>query len=224
MSATPLSDIQSIIERSLFETIRLELVDKGYLPDVTAYPNTPIGVQEYESDLNTIANGPLGFAIELFSEGSNHGKGVKKVPRIVLNSGSFLPGALGGDPQRFFKDNGTNFTAKVTPPQSVDFYVDFNLVSENVKQERILNAILALSIPRRGYIPYYTDSSTRFFTRYLNYYDADSTKEGIIEKVYGYEIPDVWDVNDVTFANSISKISQISNIPQKTAFLIFNFL
>lgn len=206
MSATALSGIQAIIERSLFETIRLELVDKGYLPDITLYTNDQAGYDAYNAAVTAIS----GFAIELFSEGANTAKGIKKVPRIVINTGNFLPGALGGDPQRFFEDQGTNYKALVTPPQTVDFYINFHLVSNTVEQERVLNAILALAIPRRGYIPWYSDVTKRFFARYLNYYDTDNIDKGIIEKVYAYEIPDMWDMEDRETYAIIAKMSEIT--------------
>lgn len=212
MSNIPLSNIQSIIERSLFESIRLELVDKEYLPDITNYTNDNMGQIGYESAISSIVNNK-GFAIEVISEGSSHTKGLKKPPRIVLNTGSFLPGSLGGDPMRYFEDGGQYYTAKVTPPQTVDFYIDIRLVSDNVNQERVLNSILALAIPRRGYIKYYNDSGKSFFVKYLNYYDGDNQDQGIIEKIYSYEIVDVWDSEDMVSNNLVAKMTEITLHP-----------
>jgi len=42
MSATPLSDSREVVERSLFHSIRRELVDKGYLPDISGISSFPI--------------------------------------------------------------------------------------------------------------------------------------------------------------------------------------
>ena len=130
MSATALSNIQEIIERSLFEVIRLELVDKGYLPDIAdtgTYPDNSTGWAQWEADLAAIIIS-MGFAIEIFSGGSSESRGVQKIPRIVIDSGNFLPGALGGDPRRFFSDQGADYQALVTPPQTVDFYLNFHNV------------------------------------------------------------------------------------------------
>lgn len=213
MSATALTTIQEIIERSLFETIRLELVDKGYLPnivDTVTYPDNEIGWAQWEADIKTIADGVKGFAIELFSGGSSEAKGVKKIPRIVIDSGNFLPGALGGDPRRVFEDQGTDYKGLKTPPQTVDFYINFHLVSDSIAQTRILNAIMALAIPRRGYITWYNDATKSFFARYLNYYDQGDESKGITEHVYAYEIPDAWDREDVEIYANIAKIGEIT--------------
>ncbi len=212
MSNTPLTNIQELIERSLFETIRLELVDKGYLPDIAdtvTYPDNNTGWAQWEADIDAIV-ASMGFSIELFSVGNNESKGVKKVPRIVLESGNFLPGALGGDPQRYFEDVGSSYTALVTPPQTVDFYLNIHLVSNKAQQLRVLNSILALSIPRRGYIPYYNDSTKTFFARYLNYYNQSSEDDGILEHVYAYEIPDCWDISNREVFTNIAKIEEIT--------------
>jgi hypothetical protein len=212
MSATALTSIQEIIERSLFEIIRLEIVDKGYLPDVAdtgTYPDTDPGWTQWETDISAIVTS-MGFAIELFSGGNPEAKGIMKLPRIVLNPGNFLPGALGGDPRRFFEDKTTHYQALVTPPQTVDFYLNFHLISETIAQARILNAILALAVPRRGYIPWYNDGTKTFFARYLNYYDQSDTDQGVIEHVYAYEVPDAWDREDVESYATIAKINEIT--------------
>lgn len=213
MSATTLTNVQEIIERSLFEMIRLELVAKLYLPDVSdtgTYPDNQTGWDQWEADIKTIVDGAKGFAIELFSVGNNEAKGIKKVPRIVIESGNFLPGSLGGDPQRYFEDQGDDYKALVTPPQTVDFYINFHLVSKDIVQGRVLNAILALTIPRRGYIPWYNDGTKSFFARYLNYYDQGDESIGVTEHVYAYEIPDVWDREDIEVYAEIAKVSEIT--------------
>lgn len=212
MSNIPLSNIQTLIERSLFEAIRKELVDKGYLPDVTRYPNTAQGKLDYETALSGIVT-QQGFAIELFSEGSNAAKGVKKVPRIVINTSTSLPGAIGGDPMRYYQDQGINYDALVMPPQMVDFYINIRLVSINVVQERILNSILALALPRRGYIPWYSDRTKYIFCRNLNVYDAPDVEVGIIEKINAYEVPDCWDMEDRVVIGGLAKISEIDIHP-----------
>lgn len=210
MSTTPLVDIQEVIERTVFERIRQELVDKLYLPDITIYPDTPAGWDGYNVAIKAIADGALGFAIELFGAGVADFKGTKKVPRIAINSGSFLPGALGGDPRRYFNDVGADFTALVQPPQTVDYYVDFHLVANSIKQIRILNSLLSISVPRRGYIPFYNDATNSFFAREIGYYNADNEDDGIIEKVFGYEIPDCWDAGEIIDETGIAKINEIT--------------
>jgi hypothetical protein len=212
MSSTALSNVQEIIERSLFEVIREELVDKGYIPNITLFPDTEQGYADYNIAISAIVT-TKGFAIELFNEGSNLAKGIKKVPRIVINTGNFLPGALGGDPQRFYLDQGQSYQSLVTPPQTVDFFVNVHLVSGTVEQERILNSLIALAIQRRGYVPFYDGTSNTFFCRYLNFYHIDDQDTGLMEKVYAYQVSDCWDTEDRVINSNIAKITQINLHP-----------
>ena len=212
MSITVLSNVQEIIERSLFEVIRQELIDKGYIPDITLYPDTAQGFQDYNTAISYIVT-QKGFAIELFNEGSNLAKGTKKVPRIVINTGNFLPGALGGDPQKYYQDQGLFYSALVTPPQTVDFFVNVHLVSMDVSQERILNSLIALAIQRRGYVPFYDNSGSTFFCRYLNFFHMDNMDAGMMEKVYAYQVSDCWDTEDKVLQGNIAKITEINLHP-----------
>lgn len=212
MSDTPLSSIQEILERTFFHRIRQEVVDKGYLPDISdtiTFPDTELGWTAWLSAIQNIITNK-GFAIEIFNAGTTEARGIKKLPRIVLHSDSFLPGALGGDPLRTFKDNTTYYTAEVTPPQTVDFFIDTHLIADNINQIRILHSILALALPTRGYLPFYNDETRSIFIRNIGYYNADSIEEGIIEKVYTYEIPDCWGSENVEKFETIAKISEIT--------------
>jgi len=212
MSTTPLTDIQEIIERTVFENIRGELVDKGYLPDITLYDDDATGWAQWETDISSIVTSK-GFAIEVYNVGASEAKGIKKFPRIVINAGSFLPGALGGDPQRFYSDQTTSYKSLVTPPQTADFYLDIHLASKTIQQARILNSLLSIAIPRRAYLAYHSDPNSSFFIRNIGYYDADDIDEGYMEKVFGYEIPDCWDAGDKDFDATIAKINEITLHP-----------
>ena len=89
MSTTPLTDTQERIERSIFERIRMELIDKGYLHDISIAPfNTGDGAAQAAWDAELIViSGAMDFAIELIGAGSYDKADEKKVPRIVIQSG-----------------------------------------------------------------------------------------------------------------------------------------
>lgn len=221
MSTTPLSNSQEIIERSIFERIRLEIVDKGYYPNIAAtsglpavpvYPNTPAGKVLLDNDVASIVTSK-GFAIELFNNVNSKALGTKKIPRIVINSDSFLEGALGGDSTKIFRTVGQGFSAYQQPPQTSNFYFNIRLVSNNVSQERILTSLLSLALPKRAYIPLYNAPTYNFFCRNLNSMDISNETEGYIEKYLAYEVQDVWDMEDALIAENITAISQITLHP-----------
>lgn len=291
MSTTPLSDSREIVERSLFHSIRKEVVDKGYLPDVnqefsgaivainqgaktfsisgnltTNYINgrklviknstanngeynilsstlsggntiisvlqvipdntldgsaniyrfydDPSGVALFQNSLMTIANN-LGFAIEVFGSSNSQAKYIKKIPRIVILTNQSLPGTLGGAPDRFYLPNNGDilnpnfFSAQVQPPQTVDITFDIHLVSNSSKQSRILHGILALSVPKRGYVPFYNDETKRIFVNQYSYRNINNTVEGIMEDIYMYKANDIFETNDVIVGTNIKPITEI---------------
>tara|TARA_R110002020_G_scaffold54690_5_gene152279 strand:- start:5881 stop:6576 length:696 start_codon:yes stop_codon:yes gene_type:complete len=210
MSSIPLTTVQEVIERSLFERLRTECVDKGYLPDITTFPETPTGNTDYIAAIKTISDSAKGFAIEPFQNSSSQAKGMKRVPRIVINPQPFMEGALGGDSSRVYQLNGTTYDAKVLPPQTSEYYFNVHLVSSSATQMRILNAIMSLSIPVRGYIPFYNNSNFNFFVRKLSGYNAPQTDEGIQETVYRFQVPDVFEVEDNIVATGIAKLNKIT--------------
>lgn len=291
MSNTPLSDSREIVERSLFHSIRKEVVDKGYLPDVNQeYINTivainqggktfsisgnltdsyingrkltvqgstanngdyniisstfsggntiitvlqtipnnvidgslkifrfyddPNGVKLFQNNLLTIANN-LGFAIEVFGPSNSQAKYLKKIPRIVIITNQSLPGTLGGAPDRIYLPNNGDilspdfFTAQVQPPQTVDITFDIHLVSNSSKQSRILHGILALSVPKRGYVPFYNDETKKIFVNQYSYRNITDTVEGIMEDIYMYKANDIFETNDTIIATNIKPITEI---------------
>jgi len=213
MSNIPLSDIQELLERSVFHRIRKVCVDKGYLPDITTYTKNEAGQIAYDIAISAIVTSK-GFAIEVFSNSNQEVKDVKKLPRIVLNSQDFMPGALGGANTRYYeKQISGSYKKMVRPPQSSDYTFNVHLISETTKQARILNAIVALALPRMGYIPLYNDATRNVFTHVISSSDLTDQQNGINERVYRYEIPDIFETEDYSIED-IAAIKEITITPE----------
>jgi hypothetical protein len=213
MSITPLSNIEEYLERTVFHTIRQEIIDKGYLPNILQYPQTAIGYNAYNAAVTAITNSSKKFAIEIFNSASPEARGTKKVPRIVIDSQGFIPGELGGDLSRFYYFDTINnvYYGKIRPTQTSNFQFNIRLIALTIEQIRVMNAIVALSLPRRGYIPLYNFTPTqKVFTRYIGNVQVLGEQEGIIEQIYKYEIPDVWEIEDTTIPHNIAPIGQIT--------------
>jgi hypothetical protein len=208
-----LSRAQERLERSLFEAIRKVLVAEGYLPDITNTARYPepfnnAAQANWEADLNTVA-GDKGFAVEAFNHSQT--KGLKKVPRIVIIPRRSMPGDIGYPMDGMIIQNPNDpltYVRAEFPYESSHFNIDIHLVSASAKQDRILNAVLASAFGMKKYVPYYDDDSDRFLIRQYNYLDLPDPLEGIEEKVYSYEIPDVADIGDNFQA--LGLISQIT--------------
>ena len=291
MSTTPLSNSIELVERSLFHSIRKELVDKGYLPDIKAKTEVSInlvnqGLKQFrasgnlttqysigrkfdviestgnngvytiaavafasgnttittiEAIPNATANGKVsiytyyddsvgviafktaltsiitskGFCIEIFGASNPQAKYLKKVPRIVILPNQRLPGGLGGQPDKVYTPNNGDvlnpdaFTEKTLPPQTADFTYDFHLVANTAQQSRVLHAIVALAIPKMGYVNYYNDETKKIFVNHYSYRSIPNTQEGIIEDIYMYRICDIFETEDVIGRDDIKPIVEI---------------
>lgn len=228
MSATPLTNTIERVDRSLFERLRTELVDKGYLPDITdtlTYPDNQTGTTAFEAALAAIRVAK-GFAIELFGVASNEAKYKEKVPRIVIVSRNGLLGALGGSPDRVYTaipqnplqplDPDTNpldhFDAHILPPQTSDFEYEIALVWQTVVQRRIMLQILALALPKRGYINWWDQGATeveRPFIRQVGFDDRTMADQGFREEKYIYVVEDIFETANVPAATPIAPITEI---------------
>lgn len=191
-----LINTQEIVERSIFESIRKRIVEEGYLPDIANYPNTAAGYGNYQSAIDAVKNSQ-GFAAEVFGHGSSQSKQLKRVPRIAIITRRVFPGDIGGlATPHYEKDplNPNNIMKVLMDSQTSDLQIDIHLVSNSAKQDRFLNAIVGAVIGRRKYLKVYNDPEQKqtFFIHQYSYYELPDTLEGIIEKVYSYEVKDLY--------------------------------
>src|SRR5690606_14989407 len=136
------------------------------------------------------------FAIELFNHSSSQAKGLKRVPRIVISPERVMPGEVGSTPDGFVERSPLDpflFLKVEGIDQTSDMMVDISLITNTAAQSRVLQAILGKALGHRRNIPYlgnpYGDT---FFTRNLNCYTLSDTLEGISERIYTYEIKDLY--------------------------------
>ncbi len=187
-----LNTAQQVIERSLFEVVYQKTLAEGYTANLDDLPAGPEGKVEYEKRLE-IVKAAKGFAIEIFNYSPADDKGLKQVPRIVLATDSFLPGDYGIDPspQPVYNTGNDNYDMQVGDSMSYNMMMSCCVVANSTAELRTLIAIVNKAIPLRGFIPYELDPTSFFLTILDSFDDLGTTKEGIIEKIYRYSIPDV---------------------------------
>jgi hypothetical protein len=198
-----LSNLQELLERSIFHAIRELTVAEGYTPDIANYniEDNDINISQSESDLFEAAKVVIfndkGFTIDIFGAGSNQTKGLKKAPRIVIDTKSFQPGTLGGDTIPVYELIDGTYVKSSEQSLASDFFYNIYAVAEDIKQLRILTAIISQALPRRGYIKTYIDSTIQpygnILVRFLSSSNSDDLPEGILECIYSYESPDIFE-------------------------------
>lgn len=202
-----------IISRSIYEAIRKLLVREGYWPDETLglYPDTTLGNAAWEQALKGIKENK-GFIIEPFNEGSYEAKGIKKVPRIVIIQKRNLPGNIGNPPNpEMAPDPHSNKRVwAIAPPISKIIHFDIHLISNHVEQTWVLEAILEELFAARSFVPYYNNPLETFFIKQYNFYDIPDPIEGVNEKIYSYEVTDVYLSPNKVIYDNISPIKEIT--------------
>lgn len=207
------------LERSIYEALRVKTVELGYTPDITQFniddPDiniAKVAQQQYNQKLKDIISNK-GFAIEVFGYAPNQDRGIKKAPRIVLQSEAYLPGTVGLDIAPQYERVGDKYKIKKTTAITTNYYFTLHLISNTTKQHRVLHDIMVKSLPRIGYINLYQndgqEEGDKVFIKYLSYYESDFLAEGIIEKVYRYEIPDIIDTEGEVEEGNIVPIKEI---------------
>lgn len=197
---TLLNDVQLRVERSIFEAIRKKLVYYEYLPDITnaRYTGGTAAQNEanWDTDLAAI-DAAQQFAIEVFDHGSSLSKGLKRTPRLAIIPRRIMPGDIGTNIKGGFSPNplDPDSTQKLKPTlQSANLHIDINVVPATAAQDRVMNAILGEALGQLSFIPMYDDPTGKevFLIRQFNFYDLPDNRNGISEKSYSYEIPDLY--------------------------------
>jgi len=215
--AKVLSSTQELVELTLFDAMRKEIVSQGYLPDIFLYPNSPAGSSAYSSAITSISNGDKGFAVEVFNNSNPEYKGVKRLPRIILITEMMVPGDVGGDGKEVYTstiENGsTIWNAHIRPPQTVDFTFMVHVLSNNAVQARILNAMVANALPLRGYVPAHLGTVNNdvfnLFIENISHAILPSFDMAMLEYAYRYQVKDLFFTSDV-YTNTYAALQEIA--------------
>lgn len=210
----PINNVQERVERSIFEAIRLKLVAHGYIPDVNSFAQTPVGNTAYTAAMQAIVTGGQPDSIEVYNNGSQQSKAVEVVPRIVCVTRRIMPGDIGKRVDNRYTLNPLDPDAIVDtepPYESSNLHIDIEVISKSARHDRILHAILAEAIGgTMGYVNVYdTKTNERFFIRQFNFYDLPDMENGLLKRVYSYEVPDIYLTDGMNIPNP-SLIKQIT--------------
>lgn len=200
-----LSDINEVVDRSIYLALYNVLVYNNYTPDRELY-DTKVS---YDNKLEEIIS-EKGFAIELFGYGSNESKDSKRVPRIVYNSLFYLSGTIGNPPNGIVERIDDNYKLVTNQSRTSDLIIEIYLVSNSAKQDRILHSIVAAAIRDRGYIKFYNDENKEFYIEQVGERVDPELREGMIEKVYLFKADDLYQTNPIISSDIISPIKEVN--------------
>ena len=209
-----LSNLQELLERSIFHAIRELTVAEGYIPDINDFDVENVSAIVAEAErlsyeaAKVVIKDAKGFVIDIFGSSNNQVKGWKKVPRIVIDTSNFQPGILGGDTTPLYENVAGVFVKTSNPSLSSDFFVNVYSVSGTMAQQRILTAIISQALPRRGYIKTYLDPIIQFsgnmFIKFVASGNSPDLPEGVIEKYFSYEAVDLFESLPTTIITKVA--------------------
>ena len=200
---------QQNLERSVYEKLRLGVVAQGFTPDITTFPNTVAGYQQYQAALLVI-KADKGFVLEIFNQSNPKDKGIKKVPRIVFTYNTITPGDWGNEPGTRAVLDGTTFKYVRNDLISSTLTLACHIIAETTTQLRTLTWLVDRYLPNLSYIPYYNDTTEDFLLDLVSVADLTDLSVGVIEKFYTYEIPDILINEDVETDKVTVPISEIN--------------
>lgn len=184
---------QEIIERSIYKALLDMAIRLEYTVDPEKYlPISDSNKNKFKHDREDITR-KKGFFIDIFGVGNNQSRGIKYTPRITVESEGFYPGDI-GLPKEILEREGIGYNAYEMPSETMTQYINIRLCATNVDLMRKLHQIMFWSIPQRGYIKPYNEARPLFtgniFIRQVNFYNMPDLENGLMEKVYQFEIQD----------------------------------
>lgn len=186
---------QEIIERSVYLSILNTSIKHGLSINPENYlPPTVESEARYKADVENIKASGKPYVM-VFGAGNSQSRGIKEVPRIVIEPQGFFPGDIGFDKESIDRDeNGDFLVSESNYSETVDQFINIHLVSNNIEDNRLLHNVLSSSIPQKGYIKPYNHENKPFtgniFIILSNFFNLNDNDKGIIEKVYQFTIMD----------------------------------
>lgn len=216
--------IERIISDDLYETLRQKLIISGYLPDITTIPNimsndvneVEIAMEEYNAAIADIVDNN-GFCIELFGYTSNNTKGERKTPRIVIDLHQFLPSQIGNDTSASYEKirgpEGEHYHRVRKSSLLSDLTFAVYIVGNNSEQMMVMNKLVMETLPHRGYIKRPEDENlshhNNYFVRLKDKGHTQGLPEGILERYFIYEMPEIDEMDKIYIPGNITPINEI---------------
>jgi len=187
-----ITNIFTEVERSIYEALRLRTVAEGYTPDISQYPNTSAGTEQYRLDLAAI-KADKGFAVEIFNNTQPEAKGVIQTARISIVHGGTSMGNIGLPIQQDPIDMGDG-TSGLTIGSTItnEYQYEVFLTADGLDEFRVIQGIVLQALTGRSFIEFHGVVPTqRFLNIMLSGFPSPSELRGFKEFVYAFRVPDL---------------------------------
>lgn len=180
------------VDRSITEHLRRRAVELGFLPDVTLYSSS-VDYAAAKEDLKITNN--LKSIIEVYGIGASETRDDKSDAKIFLDRAGEQVGTVGGWPEEFYTKNidGT-FNKYRMPDMSYDVMYEIRTITTNTQIDRTMDSIIRRVLGARKYFKLIDANGvdTNVVMLALFKGSADVSGDGYLERVYKYEVNQVW--------------------------------
>lgn len=204
--------ISRSVEKALYE----KLLEQGYTPDRsvfqgnswdTSFDLTFTAYQDKKADIKT----RKGFCVDLFGHGASMDRKAKFVPRMVITGLGFMPGSVGNDKTPYYKKNDHGkYDKLVGPIFSSNFRFELELCSNKTMQDMFMEAVRAYVLGQFEFIPVYDQPQDFFLIQYNSPRQMPDFGQGLIQRIYTYEVIDVFETMPKTISTEIARVKAIS--------------
>lgn len=180
------------VDRSITEHLRRRAVELGFLPDVTLYSSS-VDYTAAKEALKITNN--LKSIIEVYGIGASETRDDKSDAKIFLDRAGEQTGTVGGWPEEFYTKNldGT-FNKYRMPDMSYDVMYEIRTITTNTQIDRTMDSIIRRVLGARKYFKLIDANGvdTNVVMLALFKGSADVSGDGYLERVYKYEVNQVW--------------------------------
>lgn len=203
--------VREIIDRTLFESLRLALVAEGLLPDAantTLYPNNPQGKAAYEAAVKA-----LPFSCELFSPSNVDAKSGVTSNRIIITKKGSGKGDIGAFGVKKMEEQLDGTFKEIQYPEHVtDIDYTVRIVAWGIGNSRRINDIVLSVLGTGRYLPTikddYTLAGEPMFLIHTG--DADIVSNDFVENIITYTVKDVWLIPFKTLRSNLPKLLTVN--------------
>lgn len=180
------------VDRSITEHLRRKTVELGFLPDITLYSSS-VDYASAKEALKITNN--LKSIIEVYGIGASETRDDKSDAKLFLDRAGETVGTVGGWPEEFYTKNidGTWNKYKM-PDMTYDVMYELRTITTNTQIDRTMDSIIRRVLGARKYIKLIDANGvdTNIVILVLFKGSADVSADGYLERVYKYEVNQVW--------------------------------
>lgn len=203
------------ITRSIEKALYLKLLEQGYTPDRSIFgvnsfdESFDVSFQGYVDKKTDIKN-RKGFCVDLFGHGASMDRGIKLVPRMVITGLGFSPGSVGNDKTPYYKKNGQGkYDQLIGPIFSSNFRFELELSSNKTAQDVFMEAVRAFVLSNFEQVVVYDQPQDSFLVQYTFPRQMPEFQQGLIQRIYTYEVVDVFENLPITLNTEIARLKSI---------------